>query len=134
MVGVLVVSHCNLAQELINTAEFIVGKLKAVKAIPINPSQNDENFRREIKSAIKEIDEGDGVLILTDMFGGTPCNVSLSFLKEEKVDVVTGVNLPMLIELAYTRKGKKLWEVAETIRSCGKRSISSASQILNKKA
>lgn len=133
MVGVLIISHCHLAEELINAAEFIVGKLDKIEAVPINPSKSVENLRQEIHDAIARVDSGDGVLILTDMFGGTPSNISLSFLKEKKVDVVTGVNLPMVIKLAHARKNRKLSDVAETIKSCGKQSICSANQILNKR-
>ncbi|HIC91401.1 MAG TPA: PTS sugar transporter subunit IIA [Syntrophaceae bacterium] len=133
MVGVLIISHCHLAEELINAAEFIVGKLDKIEAVSIDPSKSVEGLRQEIQDAIARVDSGDGVLILTDMFGGTPSNISLSFLKEEKVDVVTGVNLPMVIKLAYARKDKKLWEVAETAKSCGKQSICSANQILKKR-
>jgi len=133
MVGVLIIGHCHLAEELINAAEFIVGKLDKIEAVPINPSKSLEDLRQEIHDAIARVDSGDGVLILTDMFGGTPSNISLSFLEEEKVDVVTGVNLPMLIKLAHAREDKKLSEVAETIKSCGKQSICSANQILKKR-
>lgn len=133
MVGVLIVSHGNLAEALVNTAEFIVGKLKAVKAVSIDPTSDVKELRKKIHKAIKEVDGGNGVLILTDMFGGTPSNISLSFLEKERVDVVTGVNLPMIINLAHAREKKSLPEVAEAIRSCGGRSISLASQILNRK-
>ena len=133
MVGVLIVSHGTLAETLVNTAEFIVGKLKAVKAVSIDPTSDVKELREKIHEAMEEVDGGNGVLILTDMFGGTPSNISLSFLEKERIDVVTGVNLPMVINLAHVREGKSLPEVAEAIRSGGRRSISLASQILGKK-
>ena len=133
MVGAIVVTHCRLGQELINATEFIVGKMDALVAVAIDPAQKVEDLRGQIEAAIREVDRGGGVLILTDMFGGTPSNISLSFLKEGKVDIITGVNLPMIIRFATEREGKNLGEVSESVKAYGRRSISQASEILQQK-
>jgi PTS system mannose-specific IIA component len=133
MVGAIVVTHCRLGQELINATEFIVGKMDALVAVAIDPAQKVEELRGQIQAAIREVDRGDGVLILTDMFGGTPSNISLSFLEEGKVEIITGVNLPMIIRFATERDGKNLAEVSESVKAYGRRSISQATEILQKK-
>ena len=93
-----------------------------------------EDVKKEITAAIKKADYGNGVLILTDLFGGTPSNISLSFLKEEKVEVITGVNLPMLLKIPDMRRKKKLVEAADFIKDYGKKNIYLASELLNRKA
>jgi len=133
MVGVLVVAHCNLAEEILKTAEFIVGRLDAAKGISIDPYKDVEIIRQEIESAMNDVDQGEGVLILTDMFGGTPSNISLSFLEEGKVEVLSGVNIPMLLKLSSNiRSEKSLKEVAELAQKAGQDSINLAGKILNK--
>src|SRR3990172_3990195 len=99
MIGVVVVTHCRLAQEFVDTARFIVGELPQVEAVCLDPRAGPEEARAEIEKAIGRVDNGDGVLILTDMFGGTPSNLSLSFLGDGEREVLTGVNLPMLLKL-----------------------------------
>jgi PTS system mannose-specific IIA component len=133
MVGILVVAHCNLAQELLRSAEIIVGKMDRAEALSIDPKDEVERIRKMIQGAIKRLDDGNGVLILTDMFGGTPSNISLSFLKEEKVEVVSGVNLPMLIKLGSMTKRPPLKELASLIKDYGIKNINIASEILNRK-
>lgn len=132
MIGIVIVTHCNLGQELIKAAEFIVGNLKQIKAVSLNPQDEVDSLRGKILRAIEEVDGGEGVILLTDMFGGTPSNISLSFLSEGNVEVVTGVNLPMLVGLAAKREGKSLNRAAEEIRDYGIRSIALAGEILKK--
>jgi PTS system mannose-specific IIA component len=132
MIGIVIVTHCNLGQELIKAAEFIVGNLKQVKAVSLNPQDEVNALRGKIVRAIEEVDSGEGVILLTDMFGGTPSNISLSFLSEGNVEVVTGVNLPMLIGLAGRREGKSLHQAAGEIKDYGIRSIALAGEILKK--
>jgi PTS system mannose-specific IIA component len=130
MIGIVIVTHCNLAQELLRSAEFIVGSLKQTQAVSLNPQDQEKDLRDKIAEAIEKVDSGDGVILLTDMFGGTPSNISLSFLSEGKVEVVTGVNLPMLIGLASKRHGKSLNLTAQEIKAYGLRSIALAGEIL----
>jgi PTS system mannose-specific IIA component len=132
MIGIVIVTHCNLGQELIRSAEFIVGRLGQAKAVSLNPEDQVEDLRGKIAKAIEKVDIGDGVILLTDMFGGTPSNISLTFLADEKVEVVTGANLPMLVDLASKREGKSLNQVAREIKDYGLRSIALAGEILKK--
>ena len=134
MIGIVIVTHCNLGLELIRAADFIVGSLPQIKAISLNPEDQVEDLRGKIAIAIEQVDTGEGVLLLTDMFGGTPANMSLSFLVEGKVEVVTGVNLPMLVGLTSKREGKPLSEAAREIKEYGLRSIALAGEILKKGA
>ncbi|MBP8984923.1 MAG: PTS sugar transporter subunit IIA [Syntrophobacterales bacterium] len=131
MVGVLIITHGDLGRELINAAEMIKGPLEGVVFVSVNYSKGVEDLKKEIKASIKKVDSGDGTLIFTDLFGGTPSNISLSFLKEGKVEVVTGVNLPMLLKLDM-RGEKKLSELASLIRDYGRKNIYLASEVLSK--
>ena len=99
MIGVLIITHGNLGNELIKASELIKGRLEGVLHVSVDQSKGVEEIKKEISTSIKKLDRGQGVLILTDLFGGTPSNISLSFLKEGKLEVVTGVNLPMLLKL-----------------------------------
>jgi PTS system mannose-specific IIA component len=132
MVGVVVVTHCRLAEELIAAAEFIVGRLKAFEGISIDSKSNPDEIREKIAAAIRKVDKGSGVLILTDMFGGTPSTISFSFLQENRIEVVTGVNLPMLLKLSTYDRDMTLGELAAFIRSYGQKNINIASEILKK--
>jgi PTS system mannose-specific IIA component len=137
MIGIVVVTHSGLGEALIEAAESIVeGPLEAATAVSVDLKQSAEEMRKKIGSGIKAVDKGKGVLILTDMFGGTPSNLSLSFLEEGRIEVLTGVNLPLVIRAAKMRKDKDLNELAESLQAYGKRSISLASGVLkgNKKA
>ncbi|MDH3974389.1 MAG: PTS sugar transporter subunit IIA [Deltaproteobacteria bacterium] len=134
MIGFVVVTHGNLAAELISTAEMIVGKIEGIKGVPILQSLSQEDAREEISSAIKSVDKGKGVLILTDLFGGTPSNLSISFLEEKKVEVVTGVSLPMLVKLSNVRGNLNLEDMAKLIRSYGRENISIAGELLKGRA
>jgi len=132
MIGIVIVTHCNLAQELLRSAEFIVGSLRQTQAVSLNEQDPEQALRDKIAEAIEKVDSGEGVILLTDMFGGTPSNISLSFLTDEKVEVVTGVNLPMLVGLASRREGKSLNIAAQEIKAYGLRSIALAGEILKK--
>ncbi len=133
MVGVVVMTHGNLGRELIRAAELIKGELKGVIPISVDAAKGVEELKKEIVSAIKKADTGSGVLILTDLFGGTPSNISLSFLKKNKVEVVTGVNLPMLMKVPDVREDHDLAEFAQFIKEYGEKNIYLASAILNRK-
>lgn len=131
MIGLLIITHCELGRELINAAEFIVGRIEGVDAISITQTSESEDIRQAIKEKISALDNGEGVLILTDMFGGTPSNISLSFLEKEMVEVLTGVNLPMIMAICQNRSDLKLSEVAATAEEAGKMSISLAGKLLD---
>jgi len=130
MIGLLIVTHCDLGKEFLNAAEFIVGRMEAVEVISITQTSNSEKIRKMIEDKISILNKGRGVLILTDMFGGTPSNISLSFLKDEMVEVLTGVNLPMVIAIAQNRSRLSLSELAEKAQEAGKMSISLAGNLL----
>lgn len=131
MIGVVVVTHSQLGQSLIETAEFILGsKPENVESVSINVKKDVDELRVKIANAIKNVDNGVGVLILTDMFGGTPSNLSYSFLEEGQIEVISGVNLPVLIRAIGMQKDKDLSKAANSLVASGKRSISLASGIL----
>lgn len=133
MIGILITTHAGLGSELIRAAEMIKGEMPQVMHISIDQTSSMEEIKNEISSAIKKLDHGQGVLILTDLFGGTPANVSLSFMKEGKVEVITGVNLPMLLKISEGRDKMPLKEFARFIRDYGIKNIYVASEILDKK-
>jgi PTS system mannose-specific IIA component len=129
--GIIIITHGRLARELLGAAEFILGKIEQVECISVGPELEPRRLRDNLAGAIGRMDQGQGVLILTDMFGGTPNNISLAFLSEGKVEVVTGVNLPMLIKAATSRQNQPLGELASLVREAGKGSISVAGEILS---
>jgi len=133
MIGLLIITHSGLAKELLGTAGFIIGSIEAAECISIDTSKDSKKLRDLIKNKLKSLDQGEGVLILVDMFGGTPSNLALSFLKKDSAEVVTGVNLPMVLAIAQNRKGKSLTQIADIAKSAGKRSISLASELLKPK-
>jgi mannose PTS system EIIA component len=130
MIGLLIVTHCDLGKEFLNAAEFIVGRMEAVDVISITQTSDSERIHKMIEEKISLLNKGQGVLILTDMFGGTPSNLSLSFLKDKMVEVLTGVNLPMVIAIAQNRNRLNLTELAERAQEAGKMSISLAGNLL----
>jgi PTS system mannose-specific IIA component len=130
MIGVVVVTHGQLAIELVNAAETIVGDLPQFAAVSIGWHDDVDDAREEIKQAITRVQGTDGVLILTDMFGGTPANLGLTFLEADRVEVLTGVNLPMLIKLAGAQKASNLLAVARDMREHGRNAIWVASDLL----
>jgi PTS system mannose-specific IIA component len=131
MIGIVIVTHSQLGQALIEAAEFILKQRpEAIESVSIDLNQNAEKLRKKISESIKKVDQDDGILILTDMFGGTPSNLSYSFLEENRVDVISGVNLPILIRAVDARKKMGLNDLAESLEQYGRKSISMASGIL----
>ncbi len=130
MIGVVVVTHGQLATELVNAAETIVGDLPQFAAVSIGWHDDVDDAREEIRQAIARVQGADGALILTDMFGGTPANLGLTFLEADRVEVITGVNLPMLIKLAGAQKASNLLGVAREMREHGRNAIWVASDLL----
>ncbi len=130
MVGIIIVAHGRLAEALAETAEMIVGKMEGFKACSFCQGSDVDKLRKMLKTSIKEVNTGSGVIILTDMFGGTPSNISLSFLEENSVEVITGVNLPMVITALTKREGKSITELALTLKDHGSHNIIIASEIL----
>lgn len=133
MVGVVVVAHLNLGEEMIRVVNLIAGKRSNFHAVSFAPDEDPEDANRKVAATVKRANTGDGVLILTDMFGGTPSNLGLSLLEEGKVEVITGANLPMLIKLASYTEVKNLPEMARELQSYGQKNICLASDILKKK-
>ena len=130
MIGVVVVTHGQLATELLNAAETIVGDLPRFAALSIGWHEDVQDAREEIASAIARVQGDGGVLLMTDMFGGTPSNLGITFLESSKIEVVTGVNLPMLIKAASLREGQELIDVARQLREHGRNAIWVASDLL----
>jgi PTS system mannose-specific IIA component len=134
MVGLVVATHGRLAEELLHTAEGIVGSLERCEAVSIGSGQSMDECRARLAEAVKRVDQGEGVLILTDMFGGTPANLALTFL-DEKLEVVTGVNLPMILKLATARADNvTLQGAAELVTGYGQKNITLASELLRSRA
>ena len=132
MFGVLIVTHGNLGKERLATSAFIIGELEAAAVVSLTATESAEDIRGRMEEAINSVDkEGEGVVILTDMFGGTPANVALSFLDERKAEVITGVNLPMLLKVPSLRKtGKTLRDIAKDLAATGQKNIIFASDLL----
>lgn len=134
MVGIVVVAHGGLSDELIRTTAMIIeDEMISVHSVPITGLEDPDEIKHRIQLAVKQANDGDGVLILTDMFGGTPSNIALSFLQEDQVEVISGVNLPMLVDLVYSREGKTLAELAFQLAETGRNNILLASQYLRGK-
>ena len=136
MVGILVISHGQLANELLAAARTIEPALvEQTRAITLEWNVDPEQARAEIARTLKELDTGDGVMVLTDMFGGTPTNLSLGFLDPARSEVVTGVNLPMVIKLAGVRRleGQTLRQLAKIVAEKGQKSIYVVSEILDRR-
>jgi PTS system mannose-specific IIA component len=130
MIGLLIVTHCDLGKEFLKAAEFIVGKMDNVDVVSITQTSDSEKILKNIDKKITALNKGKGVIILTDMFGGTPSNLSLSFLQDDMIEVITGVNLPMVIAIAQNRDEMNLDDLAEKAREAGKMSISLAGNLI----
>jgi PTS system mannose-specific IIA component len=131
MIGIIIVTHRQLGNALIDAAQFVLAERPAgITAVSIDLTENADVLRKKIESAISAVGTADGVLILTDMFGGSPSNLSYSFLEEGRVEVISGVNLPILIKAINTREKEPLEKLAVTLEQYGKKSISLASGIL----
>ena len=130
MIGVVVITHGQLAIELLNAAEMIVGDLPQFTAVSIGWHDDVNDAREEIEQAIERVRGAEGVLLLTDMFGGTPSNLGMTFLEKDRIEVITGVNLPILIKLAGLRQSHDLLAVARQMRDDGRNAIWVASDLL----
>ncbi|MGI9371798.1 MAG: PTS sugar transporter subunit IIA [Hyphomicrobiales bacterium] len=130
MIGLVLVTHGHLAAEFRSAMEHVVGPQDNVEAIAIGPDDDMEQRRTDIMAAIGRADSGDGVILLTDMFGGTPSNLAISVMESANVEVLAGVNLPMLIKLASVREGKTLKQAAEQAQEAGRKYINVASDVL----
>lgn len=129
MIGLVLVTHAGLAKELLRGAEMIVGPIESAEAVGIDPGESAEQIMERISTAVKRV-SADGTLIMTDMFGGTPSNMSLSFLETDRIEVLTGVNLPMVIKFASERNCASVAELASSLRECGRESIAVAGDYL----
>ena len=127
MIGIVLVSHANIAKEMLGVIEHIVGPQDQLIAISIFPKDDMEKKRQEILDSVKKVDSGKGVVVLTDMFGGTPSNLAISVMENEKIEVVAGVNLPMLIKMMSIRKKKKIKELIKISQESGRKYINVAS-------
>lgn len=134
MIGLVLVTHGNLASEFVNAMEHVVGPQAAVAAICIGADDDMEARRAEIAEAVKNVDDGAGVILLTDLFGGTPSNLAISLMEPGRVEVIAGINLPMLIRLEGARKMMKVEAAVAAAREAGKKYISVASEVLGEAA
>lgn len=133
MIGGIIVSHGKLAEELLNALTIILGEVVNMEAISIGWYDDVEDSKRKINQSLKRVDQKNGVLVFTDMFGGTPSNLSFSFLKDDRVEIITGVNLPMLIKFVSLQRNNNLKEVAKKVVEQGKKNIHLASALLSSK-
>ena len=130
MIGMILVTHGSLAEQFVEAMEHVVGKQEAIETVCIGPNDDMEKRRGEIAEGIAAVDSGDGVIVLTDLFGGTPSNLAISLLVAGRVEVIAGINLPMLIRLAGARKCMGVVEAVEAARDAGKNYITVASEFL----
>lgn len=130
MIGIVLVTHGRLAAEFIAALEHVVGPQKNIRAVCIGPEDDMEQRRKDILDSVAAVDDGDGVALLTDMFGGTPSNLAISVMNTAKVEVIAGVNLPMLIKLASVRQGTALAAAAQAAQTAGRQYINIASGLL----
>lgn len=129
-IGGVIVSHGRLANELVAAAETVIGELNHIASVSIGWNDNVETAKEEIAKAIRKVSSGAGVLLLTDMFGGTPTNISAMFIGDSEIEIVTGVNLPMVIKLAAQSKEISLGEMAKEVEEQGRQAIYRASELL----
>ncbi len=130
MIGLVLVTHGRLASEFVRAMEHVVGPQEQIAAICIGPEDDMEARRNDIAGSIDRVDAGEGVIILTDLFGGTPSNLAISLMKSDRVEVIAGVNLPMLIRLEGARRNMDLKAAVAAARDAGRKYISVASEIL----
>jgi PTS system mannose-specific IIA component len=131
MIGLILVTHGGLAEEFVAATEHVVGPQANMQAISIGPDDDIEQRRRDILAAVEAVDDGSGVILLTDMFGGTPSNLAISIMTQGKVEIIAGVNLPMLIKLASVRETESLEEAVASAQEAGRKYINVASRLLN---
>ena len=130
MIGVLIVTHYGLGDELLNALRLILGEIDGFLSVGVDPGTPSKETRERLEKALHELDRGKGTLVLVDMFGGTPSNLCLSFLEEGRIEVVTGVNLPMLVKIARSREGASIHSLEELACEYGRKNISVASDVL----
>lgn len=130
MIGLVLVTHGNLAREFISAMQHVVGKQEQIEGVCIGPDDNMEERREEILQKAKKVDSGSGTIVLTDMFGGTPSNLAISIMDRAKVEIIAGINLPMLIKLASLRKEDDIKNAVEGAQEAGKKYINVASKLL----
>lgn len=130
MLGLVLVTHGNLANEFVAAMQHVVGKQEQIETVCIGPEDNMETRREEILRKVEQVDSGSGTLVLTDLFGGTPSNLAISIMDKAKVEILAGINLPMLIKIASLRKEKNLKDTALGAQEAGKKYINIASQLL----
>ncbi len=133
MIGVVLVSHANIAKEMLDVIQHIVGPQENFVSISIFPNDNMESKRKEILDSVKQVDSGKGVIVLTDMFGGTPSNLAISVMENEKIEVVAGVNLPMLIKMMSVREKKNIKDLIKISQESGRKYINVASAFFEEK-
>ncbi len=133
MIGLVLVTHGRLAVEFRAALEHVVGPQTQIEAVTIGPDDDVEERRQDILAAVKRVDSGDGVAILTDMFGGTPSNLAISVMSQPKVEVLAGINLPMLVKLAKVRDERPLAEAVAAAQEAGRKYVTIASRVLNGK-
>ena len=134
MIGLILVTHGKLAEEFVHAMEHVVGRQEAVATVCIGPNDDVERRRKDIAEAIKLVDDGTGTIILTDLFGGTPSNLAISLMQAGKIEVIAGINLPMLIRLAGARKCADVRAAAVAARDAGRNYITIASEFLGQDA
>ena len=134
MIGLVLVTHGRLAAEFVTAMEHVVGPQTAIEAICIGPDDDMEGRRADIAGAVKAVDDGSGVILLTDLFGGTPSNLAISLMEPGRVEVIAGINLPMLIRLEGARKMMKIKAAVAAARDAGRKYISVASEVLGEAA
>jgi PTS system mannose-specific IIA component len=130
MIGMVLVTHGRLAEEFVAATEHVVGHQENVRSICIGPDDDMERRRQDILDAVGEVDSGDGVILLTDMFGGTPSNLAISVMEKASIEVIAGINLPMLIKLASVRSEMTLEQAALAAQESGRKYINVASRLL----
>lgn len=130
MIGVVVVSHGALAVELLRAAEHVVGEMDQAEAVAIGPEDDPAERRQDIFEAVGRVDSGDGVIVVTDMFGGTPSNLAISIMERANIEVIAGANLPMLVKLAQSREKESLKACADQAEEAGRKYIRVASSVL----
>ena len=131
MIGLVVVTHGNLAVEMLKVLEHIVGPQEGIVSVSIEAEDDMEARRNDIEAAILEVDQGNGVIVLTDLFGGTPSNLAISMMHDESIEVIAGINLPLLVKLASVRKQSSITEAAAAAQEAGRKYIQVASSIIN---
>jgi len=133
LIGIVLITHGNLAEELLSAVKFVLSGEPAVKmaGVSLDPKKEFDTFKKVIDKAIKSVDQGDGILLVTDMFGGTPSNVGLTFLDENNIEVISGVNLPMLLKLSTIKENVSLQEAIKIAEKAGRDNIIVASKLLD---